>query len=195
MLRTNLSTRPFYNERLAALLVGLLGALVLIFTLFNIVQLATLSGRDVTLRKQAADDVDRAADLRRRAQQARLSVNREQLAKTAAAAHEANGLIDRRAFSWTELFNRFEDTLPSGVRITGVQPRRDSEQRFIVTIDVVAREVDQVDAFMEALEQRGGFRDVLARSEQVDEEGLVATEVSGVYLPIATPVPAAEAQP
>jgi Tfp pilus assembly protein PilN len=193
MLRTNLATRPFYNERLAMLLVGLLGVAIILFTLFNIVQLATLSGRDVTLRKQAADDDTRAADLRRRAEQARLSVNREQLAKTAAAAHEANGLIDRRTFSWTDLFNRFEDTLPPGVRITGVQPRRDAQQRFVVTIDVVAREVDEVDAFMEALEQRGGFRDVLARSEQVDEEGLVATEVSGVYLPAA--VPAGEGQP
>lgn len=193
MLRTNLATRPFYNERLAMLLVGLLGVAIILFTLFNIVQLATLSGRDVTLRKQAADDDARAADLRRRAEQARLSVNREQLAKTAAAAHEANGLIDRRTFSWTDLFNRFEDTLPPGVRITGVQPRRDAQQRFVVTIDVVAREVDEVDAFMEALEQRGGFRDVLARSEQVDEEGLVATEVSGVYLPAA--VPAGEGQP
>ena len=193
MLRTNLATRPFYNERLAMLLVGLLGVAIILFTLFNIVQLATLSGRDVTLRKQAADDDTRAADLRRRAEQARLSVNREQLAKTAAAAHEANGLIDRRTFSWTDLFNRFEDTLSPGVRITGVQPRRDAQQRFVVTIDVVAREVDEVDAFMEALEQRGGFRDVLARSEQVDEEGLVATEVSGVYLPAA--VPAGEGQP
>jgi Tfp pilus assembly protein PilN len=193
MLRTNLATRPFYNERLAMLLVGLLGVAIILFTLFNIVQLATLSGRDVTLRKQAADDDTRAADLRRRAEQARLSVNREQLAKTAAAAHEANGLIDRRTFSWTDLFNRFEDTLPPGVRITGVQPRRDAQQRFVVTIDVVAREVDEVDAFMEALEQRGGFRDVLARSEQVDEEGLVATEVSGVYRPAA--VPAGEGQP
>jgi Tfp pilus assembly protein PilN len=195
MLRTNLATRPFYNERFAGLLVGLVALAILIFTLFNIIQLATLSGRDVSLRRQAADDDARAADLRRKAQQARLSVNREQLVKTATAAHEANGLIDRRTFSWTELFNRFEDTLPPGVRVTGVQPRRDSEQRFIVTIDVVAREVDEVDAFMDALEQRGGFRDVLARSEQVDEEGLVATEVSGVYLPTAAPAPATEAQP
>jgi Tfp pilus assembly protein PilN len=194
MLRTNLASRPFYNERLAALLVGVVGVAIIVFTLFNIIQLASLSGRDVALRRQAADDDARAADLRRRAQESRLSVNRDQLAKTATAAQEANGLIDRRTFSWTELFNRFEDTLPPGVRITGVRPRRDND-RFIVSIDVVAREVDEVDAFMDALEQRGGFRDVLARSEQVDEEGLVATQVSGVYLPTFAPTPATEAQP
>ena len=33
-------------------------------------------------------------------------------------ARQANDLIERRTFSWTELFNRFEHTLPDDVRIT-----------------------------------------------------------------------------
>ena len=42
-LRTNLATRPFYNERLAAVIVGVLVVVVLAFTLVNIVELVSLS--------------------------------------------------------------------------------------------------------------------------------------------------------
>lgn len=186
-LRTNLATRPFYNERLAAFIVGVLAAVVLALTLVNIVDLVSLSGRSAALRGEAAENDARTADLRRRAERARASVNPDHFERVAAAAHEANALIDGRTFSWTELFNRFEATLPAGVRITAVQPRRDEEGRFVVTIGVVAREVDEVNAFMEALEERGGFHDVLARREQVDEEGLIETTVSGTYVPSAAP--------
>jgi Tfp pilus assembly protein PilN len=189
MWRTNLATRPFYNERLAAILVGALTLAVALLTVANVGALMSLSGRTADLRRETAENDARAAQLRSQAQQARVSVDPERLSAVAAAAHEANVLIDGRTFSWTELFNRFEATLPPGVRIAGVQPRRDDTGRFVITIEVVAREVDQVDAFMEALEQRGGFHDVLARREQVDDEGLIETTMSGIYMaePAATP--------
>ena len=190
MLRTNLATRPFYNERLAAILGGALTVAVALLTLLNVVALLSLSGRTADLRRETAENEARAADLRRQAQQARVSVDPERLSAVAAAAHEANVLIDGRTFSWTELFNRFESTLPPGVRIAGVQPRRDNAGGFVVTVDVVAREVDQVDAFMDALEQRGGFHDVLARREQIDEEGLIETTLSGTYVPEPAAPPA-----
>ena len=147
-VRTNLATRPFYNERLAALIVGVLAVAVLALTLVNIVELVSLSGRSAELRREAAENDARTAELRRRAQHARASVNPEHFERVAAAAHEANVLIDGRTFSWTELFNRFEATLPPGVRITAVQPRRDEDGRFAVMIGVVAREVDEVNDFM-----------------------------------------------
>jgi Tfp pilus assembly protein PilN len=195
MLRTNLATRPFYNERLAAVIVAALTVAVALLTLVNVMALLSLSGRTADLRRETAGNDARAAELRRQAERARVSVDPERLSAVAEAAHEANVLIDGRTFSWTELFNRFEATLPPGVRIAGVQPRRDDTGRFVVTIDVVAREVDEVDAFMEALEQRGGFQDVLARREQVDEEGLIDTIVSGIYQPgpVGTPSTAAVA--
>ena len=50
----------------------------------------------------------------------------------AAAAKEANDLIEQRTFSWTALFNQLEATLPDDVMLIGVQPgvqgRRDAGQ-------------------------------------------------------------------
>ena len=41
---------------------------------------------------------------------------------------------------------------------------------------------------MDALEARGGFHEVLARREQVDDEGLVVVSVTGFYAPSALQV-------
>jgi len=50
-------------------------------------------------------------------------------------AREANALIDRRTFSWTELLNQFQSTLPPDVRIAGVAPQIDEEGRRLVQIN------------------------------------------------------------
>ena len=87
------------------------------------------------------------------------------------AAREANALIDRRTFSWTELLNQFQSTLPPDVRIAGVQPQIDDEGRRLVQISVFSRRIEDLEEFMDALEKTGAFSGVLPRSDQPDEVG------------------------
>ena len=50
MLRTNLSTRPFYSERLATLVVGAIALVVLVLTIVNTMQLLGLTSQRRELR-------------------------------------------------------------------------------------------------------------------------------------------------
>ena len=102
MLRTDLSTRPFYNERAVTLALGVVAVIVLVCTVLNVTALAALSRRQSTLAAEADQAERTARDLRQKAGTARRSVDQSRLAAIAAAAHEANSLIDRRVFSWTE---------------------------------------------------------------------------------------------
>lgn len=181
MLRANLSTRPFYNERLVALLLGAAALVVLLVTLFNVARLVTLTTRVAALGAEAEQAERTARDLRQQAARARSTVDQARLAAVATAAHEANALIDRRTFSWTELFNRFEATLPPDVRIAAVRPSVDADGRFTLGIIVVARSVDAIDTFIEALEETGAFTDVLSREERINEEGEVEATLRGLY--------------
>jgi hypothetical protein len=52
----------------------------------------------------------------------RASTDKGALETVTAAAREANDLIDRRTFSWTEFFNLIETTLPPDVMLTAVRP-------------------------------------------------------------------------
>jgi Tfp pilus assembly protein PilN len=108
----------------------------------------------------------------------------------AAAAREANAIIDRRAFSWTTLFAQFESALPTDVRITAVQPRRETDGTFAVSVAVQSRRIEAVDAFIEALEALGTFKNVLPTEEQTTEEGLIEAVLDGQYFPEAPPAAA-----
>ena len=96
---------------------------------------------------------------------------------------QANDLIDRRTFSWTELFNRFERTLPDEVRITAVRPLVDKSRRIVLTVNVLARSVDDVNQFMENLDRTGAFMDLRSRQEQTTESDQIESALEMVYAP------------
>ena len=198
MLRTNLSTRPFYNLRAVQAALGAAIAIVLAFTFVNVAQIVRLTISQQSLGASAADAEDEAARLRLEAAGIRAQINPQELQVVANAAREANRIIDQRAFSWTELLSRFESTLPPDVRITAIQPRLESDGDFVVAVGVQARRAEDLDAFVEALEDVGAFHDVLAVTERTDEDGLIQSVVEGAYVaPVQeavpdTPAPATE---
>ena len=183
--RINLSTRPFYNERAAHAVLALGAALVVAVSAFNLWQVYGLSGRHAELQGRIAQAEAKSRELRDRAVTIRRSINPRELEATVAAAREANVLIERRVFSWTEVLNQFETTLPATVRISSVRPRVERDGTMMVDVVVLARTVEAVDAFIENLEKRGAFSNVLSREEFVNEDGLIQASLQGRYRPAA----------
>jgi hypothetical protein len=197
VIRTNLATRPFYNERAAHAIILLVGLVALAFSLFNIYRLVSLSGRNTGLSAEIRENEQAAERSRREAAGLRAKIDRAQLAMVLSGAREANTLIDRRTFSWTEFFNLIEGTLPDDVMLTSVTPSI-GEGRTDVSMVVVGRRPEDLDAFMEQLEATNAFHNVLMRTENVTEEGLHQMLVTSQYLAPSAPAaePAAEpAQP
>jgi Tfp pilus assembly protein PilN len=185
VIKTNLSTRPFYNERAVHMALIVAAILVVAATAFNVSRILRYSSSDTRLATQASRDEARAADLRQQAARLRASVDPKQVELASAGARQANELIDRRTFSWTELLNRFETTLPDEVRITSVRPRVDRDKRILLRVNVVARGVDDVMEFMENLEATGGFQDVSPVEDHFDEQGQLQTTLEMGYVPAA----------
>ena len=179
MIRTNLSTRPFYNTRAVHGVLAAFAALVLAITVFNIVQIVRFSASQRTLGAQAEAAEREAARLRAEAAQILARIDPAELDVVASAAREANAIIDRRAFSWTKLFTQLEATLPPDVRITRVTPRRD---RNLVEVGAEARSIEDLDAFIEALEMTGAFYDVLATSEVTMENDTIEAVIQARYI-------------
>jgi len=194
MLGANLSTRPFYNERLVRGVLGLITLVALGLTTYNVVRILALRSQGADARGQTEAATREADRLRAEAIRIRQTINREQLEAVQVAAREANQLIDRRAFSWTELFNRFEATLPAGARIAAVTPQIDTAGRLLVAVSVVSRQVEDLDTFIEALEKTGAFSQVLSRQEEAQEDGTLRSVIQGYYSPlVAAPAAAEEA--
>jgi Tfp pilus assembly protein PilN len=183
VIRTNLSTRPFYNERSVHGMLALVAILVAAATAFNVSRVMRYSRSDTRLATQAAHDEARAADLRQQAARLRATVDPKQVDFASADARQANDLIDRRTFSWTELFNRFETTLPDEVRIAAVRPRADRTHGIVLVINVVARGVDDVSQFMANLEATGAFKNLRPAEERINEHGELESQLETAYVP------------
>jgi hypothetical protein len=193
MLRTNLATRPFYNDRLVRIVIATAIALVTALTAFNVLQVLSLNARNSEVTARTEDAERRTAEYRQQAQVIRQSLNTEQMTAMQNAAREANLLIGQRVFSWTELFNQFERTLPADVRIAAVEPQVDTAGRLLVAVTVISKTPEDLNEFMDQLESSGRFRDVLNRQDSAVDEGLMRSVIQGYYN--STPMPAGEAGP
>ncbi len=185
MLRTNLATSPFYNERLVHVVLGLAALLIVGLTVFDLVEWRSLSGRHTQLVGRVYEAERQAATLRIDAAGARRRVDREALERVAAAAREANALIDKRTFSWTELLNRLEATLPADVRVQSIQPATDKEGRLTVAMVVLGRRAEDIEQFIEHMEATGAFRNVVTRAETTNPQGMLEANLEGQYAPPA----------
>jgi Tfp pilus assembly protein PilN len=183
MIRSNLATRPFYNERLVRLWLLLVGVVMIAATAFNVGRVIRYSRSDTELATAASHDEARAADLRREAARLRATVDPHQVDIASDQARMANELIDRRTFSWTDLFNKLEATLPDDVRLVSVRPVYDKDRGFVVSLNIVAKRVDDVNLFMNNLEKAGSFQGMLARQDRLNEQGLIDATVESVYTP------------
>ncbi len=185
MLRTNLATRPFYNER--AVRIGIAGVVLVTaaLTVFNAVEMLSLNSRNSAVVAQADASEARAAAFRNQARAAEQTLNRQELAAVQDAAREANLLIERRAFSWTDLFNRFEETLPPDVRILAVAPQVDRDGKMMVAITTIARRFQDLDNFADHLQNSGAFAGVISRQDENLEDGTFRAVLQGYYTPVA----------
>jgi hypothetical protein len=182
VLRSNLSTRPFYNERVVHLLIALAGVIVLTITLLNIVKVIDLSRHNTELTTLIAHDRAEADRLAREAVRTRRGIDQKELTAVAAAAREANALIDQRTFSWTAFFNHLEATLPPDVMLVSVRPTVDNANTRI-SMTVLGRTAEDIDEFIEKLEATGDFDSILARQTDRTEDGLERAVLDAVYNP------------
>ena len=165
----NLATRPFRNERLPTL--GLWVALLLLLGLsvkHGLVVADLLSERSVALEHEV-----RALDAEAGALRAGRASQHAPRPAAAAVRQWAivSNLVDRRAFSWTDLLGRLEEVLPPGVHLMSIAPTIETG-RVALEFDVVARTPDEAFDLVKALQARRDFAEVFPTGLDQDEEGI-----------------------
>jgi Tfp pilus assembly protein PilN len=183
VIRTNLSTRPFYNERAVHLWLLVGAVIVAAMTVLNLTAVLRYRQGDSEAARQADADEARTAQVRQQIATLRASVDPRQIDAASAAARQANELIDRRTFSWTELLNHLETTLPDEAHIVAVRPKLDRDGHIVLTLNILARDVDDVNEFMESLEQTGSFKNPRPTIERFNDQGLFESTIEANYLP------------
>jgi Tfp pilus assembly protein PilN len=181
MLKANLATRPFYNERAIHVLVAVAAAIVLVVTVLNVSRVVTLSRHSTELSSHTSADRAQASQLSTEAMGIRRTINKDELASVMSAAEEANALIDQRTFSWTEFFNQIEATIPPDVMLTSVRPSF-KDGVTSVSMVVLGRQAADVDEFVEKLEATGAFENVLTANSELTDAGLQRATIHSQYV-------------
>ena len=196
MLRSNLATRPFYNERATHVVLGLAGAIILLITILNVTRIITLSQHNTELSGRVNADRAEAQRLTGEAARIRRTINKDELDLVVGAAQEANILIDQRTFSWTEFFNQIEATIPPDVMLTSVRPSFKDGITHVMMI-VVGRQEADITEFMEKLEATGSFDKIFVASAELTDDGVRRATIESEYstntgeAPVAAPHAAA----
>lgn len=180
MLRTNLSTRPFYNERAVHVGVAVAAVFLTVLTVWTIVRVVTLSRQNTELSTRVNRDHAEAEQLTRMAAEIRGRLNKEELQQVVESASAANALIDQRTFSWTAFFNHLEATMPPDVMLTSVRP---SVKQGVTSVmmGVFARRAEDIDEFIEKLEATGAFEDVVPVQQDRTEQQLYRVVIVAIY--------------
>jgi hypothetical protein len=186
MLRGNLATRPFYNERLVSGVLVILALIALALTAYNATRLTALSSRRSALRAQIAADEAEVNRVRSEAAAIQGTVDRTALQTLAGSTRLANSLITARTFSWTTFFGFIEDTIPMDVRITAVSPEIEKGE-IIVTLLVLGRTAEGIDTFSRALEGTNAFKDLFFTVADKTDDGLFRVTMRAKYTPPALP--------
>jgi len=121
-LDLNLASRPMRNNTLlwvahAALALAILGG-----TTWNVTAYVRYD-RDLEVLNAERDSFEsRMSDLQSRENAAQRGIGRYDLTDLNLRADKAGDVIERKALSWTRLFNRMEEVLPYEVRMATIRP-------------------------------------------------------------------------
>ena len=161
MLRTNLATRPFYNERAVHLVLWSLAAAAVLLLLVGWIALSDLLQERETLIAASESNEKRTQEILVRTAILERGAEAAEFYRLSAASREVNLLIDQRVFSWTGFLNQIEATLPKDIMLTSVRPDV-IDGAVGAQMSIVSQSVDAIDEFIERLEETGGFTDVLS---------------------------------
>jgi hypothetical protein len=181
MLRGNLSTRPFYNERLVTLVLVLVAVVTAALAVFNVTQIMSLSAERAGFKANEQRNNAEASRIRGEASTLAKTVDPSKLKYLSTATREANYLIDQRTFSWTAFFGYVEKTLPLDARLLAVSPRVEKGE-FKIAMIVMGRRRSDLKDFTDHLMQTGAFYDIGPTSDMVNDDGTVTATIVGTYL-------------
>lgn len=188
MLTGNLSSRPFYNERLVTLGLALVALGAVAFSAWNVTTVMRLSDARASLDREVAQSRSDAERIRADVQTVTAGVDLTRLKSLAAGVGEANDLIAARTFSWTRFFDLIEGAMPYEVRLVAVAQRAEPDGQLL-TLNLLAETDAQLNELVRAMLATGAFYDVLPTIKTRNDDGTFGAVVEAYYLPPA-PAPA-----
>ena len=184
-LDINLATRPYEDAREFwsrwGLGVGLLGVLTLVLLGWAIDGWIK-AGRDRHNIAQLEQQIAGREKERAGAQAILdLTVNRS----TRDQSQFLNGLIQRKAFSWTRVFEDMERVMPPNLHVVSLRPEMNDQNQMELQMKVVGNSRNDAVELVHRMEGSKHFQAAQLIDERQGEGGSVTASVVSIYVPDA----------
>jgi len=148
----NLATEPFRRDR--PMLIASAAVGVLLFAGLIVLVALAIADRHESHDTQIALDRVNQQLTRIRAEQAKLDaqMRRPENADVLDRSLFLNGLIYRKAISWTRIFADLEKVMPGNVRVIAIRPQVNARNQLYLDMTVAADAPEQVIGFIAKLE-------------------------------------------
>jgi type IV pilus assembly protein PilN len=189
-LNINLATKPYQDVRRFLLQWGGVVVLLAVCTLALVWNAASTwrQSREVNAKTSALES--EIAVLDRQHDEAVAMLGLPQNKSVVEDSKFLNGLIARKAFSWTRVFMQLEQIMPPRLHVVSISPSLQSSTNTVeVHMQVAGTSREAAVELVKRLEQSPSFRDARISEEseapERDSEDKVKFQVTAIYVPRA----------
>lgn len=191
-LDINLASRPYEDPRHFWLRWG--GALAALVVLTLVLVYSALAGwyvaaGDRTLIRERQQQI---ADREREEQNAQALLNRPENRSVRDRSEFLNDAFERKAFSWTKVFEDLERVMPARLHVVSIHPEMSSDHPLLLTLVVAGESRERALELVRNMEDSRHFRQAFIVGE-VSAAGTVPgdnvqVDISSLYVPDAEAV-------
>ena len=189
-LNINLATQPYEDARLfwkrwgsGLVALGLVTLVLLYFTIAG-----WLAARQDRVLIDKAEQQIATRDLERSNAQATLNAPQNQTTRDQSAF--LNDLFERKALSWTQLFEELERVMPARLHVVSITPELTPDKQLKIKLLVAGDSRDGALELVRKMEASPRFRQTQIVSEQQSDQNakspqdLVQFQISALYAPV-----------
>jgi cell division protein FtsB len=183
IIRSNLASAPIKNYSLFLLGCVLLGIAVVAFTAWNLVSLSGSYSKTSELNNTIANQQVRLRELESKANELQTQIGNIKTPEFVSETEFMNNAIKRRTFSWTALFDHFEEVLPPTVKMISVFPSV-TEENIAINLEMAGQSLTDMLELVRLLERDPAFANVVLKGERTDNDQQINFSVSLTYIPL-----------
>ncbi|MCI0416865.1 hypothetical protein L0222_29195 [bacterium] len=181
IIRSNLASAPIKNYSLFLLGCIILGIVVVTFTTWNLVSLTSSYSKNSELNNTIVNQQKQLHDLETKANEFQSKIAAIKTPEFVAETEFMNDAIKRRTFSWTALFDHFEEVLPTTVKMISVIPSV-SEDNIAINLEMAGQSLADMLELVRMLERDQAFSNVVLKGERGGDQQILFS-VSLIYIP------------
>lgn len=187
IIRSNLASAPIKNYSVFLLGCVLLALFAFLFTVWNLASITRGYSEGADLTNTISGQQRQLNELERRAKDLQTRIDNIKTPGFVAETEFMNNAIKRRTFSWTSLFDHFEEVLPPTVKMISIIPTV-SEEDIAINLEMAGQTLADMLELVRLLERDPAFAQVVLKGERAGDNDQILFSISLIYIPLEEPV-------